>query len=54
VAERIDDLAVAVAPEGVLQRLEDLGPGVDRALPERIGVVGGQRQSAVGTSQREW
>jgi hypothetical protein len=46
VPEGVDDLAVALAPEGVLKGMEDLGPGADGALPERVDVVGGDGQRA--------
>ena len=39
VAEGIDDLAVAVTPEHVLQWLDDLGSGLQGAFPERVDVV---------------
>jgi hypothetical protein len=39
VAEGIDELAVAVAPEGVAQRHQGLGAGGHGALPYRIGVA---------------
>src|SRR5207249_2748946 len=39
VAERIGDLAVTLAPEGVTERLPDLRARVDRAGPERVDLV---------------
>jgi len=39
VAERIGDLTVAFAPEGVVEGLLHLRAGVDRTLPDRIDVV---------------
>jgi hypothetical protein len=43
-AERVGDLPVALAPEGVGQRLAHLGTGVDCALPDGVHVVGRQVQ----------
>jgi hypothetical protein len=41
VAERVDDLPVPFAPEGVGQRVEHFGAGVQGPLPQGVGVVGG-------------
>src|SRR6185312_15214319 len=51
VPERVNELAGAVAPERVVQRLEYLGARVDGALPGRVGVLHGQVQRAVGAAQ---
>src|SRR4029453_4728655 len=53
VAEGIDDLAMAVAPEHVLKRLGDLCARIQRALPESIDVVGKNAERAVDTADRE-
>jgi hypothetical protein len=53
VAEGIDDLPVPFAPEGVLQRLVDLGTSGDGPLPDGVGVVGGDVQRAVGAADRQ-
>jgi hypothetical protein len=39
VPERVDDLAVTLAPERVLQRVELRRSGADRLLPARVDVV---------------
>src|SRR5262245_9376631 len=47
VAVRVDDLAEPLAAEGVGQRVEDFGSGVESALPCRVGVVGVDHERAV-------
>ena len=54
VPEGVDDLAVALAPEGVLERGVDVGAGVERALPEHVDVVGRQVQSDRCSADRRW
>src|SRR4051794_41882395 len=52
VAEGVGDLAVAVAPEHVAERVAHLAAGVGRALPERIDVVGVELQDGGRAAHR--
>ena len=52
-AERVDDLAVALAPEGVAERLADLGTSLDGLLPERLDVVCDKVEDRRGAADRE-
>ena len=52
-AERVGDLPVALAPEGLGQRLAHLGAAVDCALPDRVHVVGRQVQHGRGAANAE-
>jgi hypothetical protein len=51
VAEGVDELPVALAPEGVFELVEHLGAGVERALPGGVGVVDCHRQRAIGAAE---
>ena len=53
-AERIDHLAVAVAPECVFQRHLDGGAGIDRPLPHGVGVFHVQVDRHRRALQRTW
>src|SRR5205809_1087870 len=53
VAERVGDLAVALAPKSVLERLPDLCAGIDRAFPQRIDVIRVQVQDSGGAPDAE-
>src|SRR3954447_19915710 len=54
VAEGVDDLAVALAPEYVLEWGVNIGAGVERALPERVDVFGREVQSDRCAADRRW
>jgi hypothetical protein len=51
VPERVDELARAIAPERVMQRLEHCPARIHGALPDRVGVRVGRVQRPVGAAQ---
>src|SRR5262245_50116541 len=51
VPKGIDELPVALAPERVLELMEDLGAGVERALPGSTCILDGNRQRPVGAAK---
>lgn len=51
VPERIDDLSVPLAPEGVLQGVEHLGARVQSPLPQGVHVGGRDLQCPVGAAE---
>src|SRR5215216_1478093 len=53
VSEGIDDLAVAVAPEHVLERLEHFCPRIHGTLPQRVDVVAVEAERDVDAVHRQ-
>ena len=51
--EGVGDLGVALSPEGVRERVQHLGAGVEGALPERVHVVGGDVEHDRGAAHAE-
>ena len=52
-AERIDELTVPLAPELVGKLVVDLSARLDRACPERVGVVGLDLQRCCRAADRQ-
>src|SRR5437773_4907061 len=51
VPERVDELAGAISPERVMDRLERFRARIQGPLPDRVGVLNGQMKRPVGATQ---